>query len=78
MLVLEAVCLYQLKNRDGALGAFRKAYEAAESNELLAPFIEMGNDMRTLTRAAMRDKEAAYRESGLRRSTANPPLTPNA
>ncbi|MDR0616409.1 MAG: hypothetical protein LBG29_06325, partial [Synergistaceae bacterium] len=39
MLVLEAVCLYQLKNRDGALGAFRKAYEAAESNELLAPFI---------------------------------------
>jgi LuxR family maltose regulon positive regulatory protein len=55
MLVLEAVCLYQLKNRDGALAAFRKAYEAAESNELLMPFIEMGNDMRTLTRVAMRE-----------------------
>jgi LuxR family maltose regulon positive regulatory protein len=58
MRVLEAVCLYQLKNRDGALAAFREAYEAAESNELLMPFIEMGNDMRTLTRVAMRGNDS--------------------
>jgi LuxR family maltose regulon positive regulatory protein len=56
MKVLEAVCLYQDKNRDAALGAFHEAYDMALSNELTTPFIETGNDMRTLTRAAMRDK----------------------
>jgi LuxR family maltose regulon positive regulatory protein len=55
MKVLEAVCLYQNKNRDGALRAFKEAYDMALSNGLLMPFTEMGNDMRTLTRVAMRD-----------------------
>jgi LuxR family maltose regulon positive regulatory protein len=55
MKVLEAVCLYQNKNKDAALSAFHEAYDMALSNELTMPFIEMGNDMRTLTRVAMRD-----------------------
>jgi LuxR family maltose regulon positive regulatory protein len=55
MKTLEAVCLYQNKNRDAALGALKEAYDMAVSNGLSMPFIEMGNDMRTLTRAAMRD-----------------------
>ncbi|MDR1944420.1 MAG: hypothetical protein LBQ19_06315, partial [Synergistaceae bacterium] len=57
MKVLEAASLYQVKKRDAALNAFREAYEMAASNELEMPFVETGNDMRTLTRAAMRDKD---------------------
>jgi LuxR family maltose regulon positive regulatory protein len=53
MKVLKAVCLYQNKNKDAALGVFGEAYEMASSNELTMPFIEMGSDMRTLTRVAM-------------------------
>ncbi|MDR1966621.1 MAG: LuxR C-terminal-related transcriptional regulator, partial [Synergistaceae bacterium] len=55
MKVLEAACLYQSKKRDAARGAFREAYDMALPNDLEMPFIEIGNDMRTLTRAAMRD-----------------------
>jgi LuxR family maltose regulon positive regulatory protein len=55
MKVLEASCLYQIKKRDAALGAFNEAYDMARSNDLVMPFIETGNDMRTLTRVAMRD-----------------------
>jgi LuxR family maltose regulon positive regulatory protein len=56
MKVLKAVCLYQNKNKDAALSAFGEAYKMASSNELTMPFIEMGNDMRTLTRVAMLNK----------------------
>jgi LuxR family maltose regulon positive regulatory protein len=56
MKVLEAACLYQSKKRGAALSAFHEAYDMALSNGLEMPFIETGNDMRTLTRAAMRDK----------------------
>ncbi|MDR2780297.1 MAG: LuxR C-terminal-related transcriptional regulator [Synergistaceae bacterium] len=55
--LLMAASQYQIKNRDAAMSAFREAYELALSNNLTMPFIELGNDMRTLTRAAMRDKD---------------------
>jgi LuxR family maltose regulon positive regulatory protein len=55
MKVLEAVCLYKNKNRKAALIAFGEAYDMALSNELVMPFVEIGNDMRTLTRVAIRD-----------------------
>jgi LuxR family maltose regulon positive regulatory protein len=55
MKVLEAVCLYQNKKKDAALAAFKEAYDMSMSNDLTMPFTEMGNDMRTLTRVAMRD-----------------------
>jgi LuxR family maltose regulon positive regulatory protein len=54
---LEAVCHYQLKDKDAALSALREAYDLAESNNLTMPFIELGKDMRTLTAAAMKDKK---------------------
>ncbi|MDR3304742.1 MAG: LuxR C-terminal-related transcriptional regulator [Clostridiales Family XIII bacterium] len=53
---LEAVCLYQIKNRDAALIALSEAYEMARSNDLTLPFIELGRDMRTLAASALRDK----------------------
>jgi LuxR family maltose regulon positive regulatory protein len=54
--VLEAVCQYQIKDKDASLRALREAYDLALSNNLTMPFIELGKDMRTLTNAAMRDK----------------------
>ncbi|MDR2780491.1 MAG: LuxR C-terminal-related transcriptional regulator, partial [Synergistaceae bacterium] len=56
--LLMAASQYQIKNRKEAMAAFREAYELALSNDLTMPFIELGNDMRTLTRAAMKDKDA--------------------
>jgi LuxR family maltose regulon positive regulatory protein len=55
--VLEAVCQYQIKDKDASLLALRKAYDLALSNNLTMPFIELGKDMRTLTAAAIRDKK---------------------
>ncbi|MDR1508204.1 MAG: LuxR C-terminal-related transcriptional regulator [Synergistaceae bacterium] len=56
MKLLMAASLYHLKNRDASMTALREAYELASTNALTMPFIELGNDMRTLTRAAMKDK----------------------
>ncbi|MDR1379708.1 MAG: LuxR C-terminal-related transcriptional regulator [Synergistaceae bacterium] len=55
--LLTAACQYHIKNRDESRVALREAYDLALSNNLTMPFIEMGNDMRTLTRAAMREKD---------------------
>ncbi|MDR1069229.1 MAG: hypothetical protein LBL37_00355 [Gracilibacteraceae bacterium] len=55
MKALEAVCRYQLKQKDAALAALGKAYDLAHSNGLTMPFIELGKDMRALTAAAARD-----------------------
>jgi LuxR family maltose regulon positive regulatory protein len=56
---LEAVCQYQLKNKDDAFTTLREAYEMALSNNLTMPFIELGKDMRTLTGSAMLDSNCA-------------------
>jgi LuxR family maltose regulon positive regulatory protein len=55
---LMAGSLYQIKERGAAMTAFKEAYELASTNSLMMPFIELGKDMRTLTRAAMRDKDS--------------------
>jgi LuxR family maltose regulon positive regulatory protein len=57
MKLLEAVCRYHAKDRRGALDALCEAYALAQSNDLTTPFIEFGKDMRTLTAAAMREKD---------------------
>jgi LuxR family maltose regulon positive regulatory protein len=57
MKVLEAACKYRIKNKDASLFALKEAYDLALSNGLTMPFIELGKDMRTLTSAAMREKE---------------------
>jgi LuxR family maltose regulon positive regulatory protein len=54
--LLAAACQYQLKNRYASMAALREAYDLALSNGLIMPFIELGNGMRTLTRAAMREE----------------------
>jgi LuxR family maltose regulon positive regulatory protein len=53
---LEAVCRYQLKDREGAFSALRMAYQLALPNAITMPFTELGKDMRTLTEAAIKDK----------------------
>ncbi|GHU87682.1 hypothetical protein FACS189476_03500 [Spirochaetia bacterium] len=53
---LEAVCRYQLRDREGAFAVLKQAYELAEPNGFTMPFTELGKDMRTLTEAALKDK----------------------
>ena len=57
MLALEACALYQMKDKAGALVALREAWEEAAPNEILAPFIELGKDMRTLTSVALHETD---------------------
>jgi LuxR family maltose regulon positive regulatory protein len=57
MLAIEACARYQMKEGDGAIAALREAYETTSPNNILIPFIELGKDMRSLTAAAMRDKD---------------------
>jgi LuxR family maltose regulon positive regulatory protein len=52
--VNSAVCHYHLGNRSEALRYLRIAYELANPNELIMPFVEMGNSMRSLAGAALK------------------------
>ena len=49
MLAIEACVHYKMKNKEKACTALAEAYENAEPNDLIMPFIELGKDMRTLT-----------------------------
>ncbi|MDR2354892.1 MAG: LuxR C-terminal-related transcriptional regulator [Clostridiales Family XIII bacterium] len=55
--ILEAICLYQIREKTAALRALSRAYELAHPNSFDMPFIEYGNKMRTLSRAAMRTED---------------------
>jgi LuxR family maltose regulon positive regulatory protein len=59
MKTLEAVCLYQLKEKEEAYRALAEAYELAFPNTFTMPFIELGKDMRALTEAALKDNVTA-------------------
>ena len=50
----QAVCLYNLKDQNGAFRALRQAYELAAPNSLNMIFVELGNHMRTLAAAAQK------------------------
>jgi LuxR family maltose regulon positive regulatory protein len=54
--ILEAACLDRIKDRGKAMTALAEAYELALSNDLTMPFVELGKDMRTLTAAAIPNK----------------------
>jgi LuxR family maltose regulon positive regulatory protein len=56
MSVSEAICLYNLKDRKGAIEALRRGYELSAPNAFDMPFVEMGNHMRSLAGAALREK----------------------
>ncbi|MDR3139537.1 MAG: LuxR C-terminal-related transcriptional regulator [Treponema sp.] len=58
ILVLEAVCRYQDRDREGAFRALKKAYEFAHPNALYMPFIEQGKAMRALTGSALKAGDA--------------------
>jgi len=56
--VYRAICLYNLKDRGGAMETLRRAYALAAPNKLDMVFIEQGNHMRTLAAAAQREGTA--------------------
>ncbi len=56
MFALEACVRWQMKERGEAFDALRAAYEQASPNGLLAPFAELGKDMRSLSSSAIRAK----------------------
>ncbi len=53
---LQAVLSYQIGNKAKALQRLEDAYNLANSNEYLMPFIENGKDMRTLANYALSQK----------------------
>ncbi|MDR2394253.1 MAG: LuxR C-terminal-related transcriptional regulator [Treponema sp.] len=69
--ILEAVCLYHCKDRNASIQALEEAYWLAESNALDMPFIELGNEMRSLTNAALRDKTRTIPKEWLKKIRGN-------
>jgi LuxR family maltose regulon positive regulatory protein len=59
ILALEAVCHYQLHDKEAAYRTLEEAYNLAEPNDLFMPFAELGKDMRTLVSAALKDRATA-------------------
>jgi LuxR family maltose regulon positive regulatory protein len=56
---LEAVCLYRLRDKEGAYTVLEEAYRLACPNALFMPFTELGKDMRALADAILKDKDLA-------------------
>jgi len=54
--VLKAVALYQTKETKKAIATLQEVYDLAAPDSLYMPLVEIGNKMRTLTRAAMKDE----------------------
>jgi len=54
--VLYALSLHQLKRSSEAIAALTDAYNLAESNKIIIPFVQYAKDMRTLTAIALRDE----------------------
>ncbi|MDR1797612.1 MAG: LuxR C-terminal-related transcriptional regulator [Clostridiales Family XIII bacterium] len=55
--VYEAVARHHLKEKEAAFRVLEEAYELAEPNGFIAQFVEMGNAMRTLAGAALKEKK---------------------
>ncbi|MDR1708924.1 MAG: LuxR C-terminal-related transcriptional regulator [Candidatus Accumulibacter sp.] len=64
---LEAVCRYQIKDREGALESLREGWEMSVSNDIVMSFVQHGKDMRTLTSVALRDRRNAIPREWLER-----------
>jgi LuxR family maltose regulon positive regulatory protein len=52
--VIRAVCHLRLGNRSDAFTWLKEAYRLARPNGLIMPFVELGNNMRSLTAAALK------------------------
>lgn len=57
--VMEAVCRYQMGDKNAAYEALEKTRLLAVPNGLFMPFAEMGKDIRALATQALKDDEAA-------------------
>ena len=57
MLSIEACVRYKMRDREMAFTVLKEAYETASPNGIVMPFIELGNDMRTLTGAALHEPD---------------------
>jgi LuxR family maltose regulon positive regulatory protein len=62
---LKAVCQYHIDDRKGAFRTLESAYAVSRPDELDMPFIELGKDMRTLTSAAMKERDCAIPQAWL-------------
>jgi LuxR family maltose regulon positive regulatory protein len=65
LLAMEACVYYKMKDRKKAFAALRDAYENAQSNNIVMPFIEMGKDMRILASAFQKEGGGAIPQSWL-------------
>jgi LuxR family maltose regulon positive regulatory protein len=65
--ILEAVCLYHCKEKHAGIRALEEAYRLAAPNALDMPFIELGNEMRTLMNLALQDKTCAIPKEWLKK-----------
>ncbi|MCL2214974.1 MAG: LuxR C-terminal-related transcriptional regulator [Treponema sp.] len=52
--IMQALSLYQFKRYSEAFSVFTEAYHLAESNKLIALFVQFAKDMRTLSAAALK------------------------
>jgi LuxR family maltose regulon positive regulatory protein len=59
MLALSSCIFYKQKNIQEAITALKEAYEEAQPNNILMPFIELGKDMRSLTAKLGREADCA-------------------
>jgi LuxR family maltose regulon positive regulatory protein len=55
MLVIESCVHYKMKDKNKAFAVLKEAYKTASPNGILMPFIELGKDMRTVTRVALKE-----------------------
>jgi LuxR family maltose regulon positive regulatory protein len=65
--VLEAVCYYQLRDKEAAYTALKTAYALALPNAISMPVTELGKDMRTLAEAALKDNAPGLSRNWLER-----------
>lgn len=64
--VIKAVALYQIKEKELSFKTLQEAYNLAYPDSLIMPFIEHGNNMRTLANAAIKDKECTIPDEWLK------------
>lgn len=58
MEAIKSVCLYHIKEREKAVNSLQKAYELALPNNLNMIFIELGNDMVSLGKIALKTENS--------------------
>ncbi len=63
--VIKAIAYYNTDDKIGAARELEKAYELAQPNRILSPFIENGNAMRTLVSALLKSQETRLPEDWL-------------